>query len=498
MTIWVSIFTIILSLVIYYFNRDLKTTHKFLTGFLILFSLYAITHHLVYFGNNPSLAAIFWNHFSPFWVLAGPLIYFYVKFTIDDKIKWERKHLLHLVPSLVILIGVVPYYLIPFNEKVKILAQIQSDITKMTTFRMNIFVSNFTLLVSRPLIIFIYSCYSGFIVYKKYRFRNLNTSQYKLIFKWLLIVIIISLFSMLNLGAIGVNLILTTANENSKNIIELHRIQAFLFALLPVIIILFPKILYGMPTRFETESTNENIRSNSTFIFKNRIAFDNLSNQIINYINDQSPFVDKGFTIKVISAYLKVPHNHVDYCFNEILKVDFEEFISKKRVEHAQKIVNDPSTRKLSMDKIAELSGFSTRSDFYQACKQHIGMIPVNEEWNEYRAILQNYFDRENSFLQTGFKLKNLSNDTGIPVYILSEFINNIYSMNFNEFLNDKRIEYLKKLLNSSFDHSKYSIDAIGTMIGFQSKSSFFTAVKKNTGLTPSVFISQTKNTHLS
>jgi AraC-like DNA-binding protein len=143
------------------------------------------------------------------------------------------------------------------------------------------------------------------------------------------------------------------------------------------------------------------------------------------------------------------------------------------------------------MDKISDLSGFSSRSDFYKACKQHLGLIPLNEEWHEIILILQNYFDGENSYLQTGFKLEDLSNDTKIPTYILSEFINNFYNMNFNEFINDKRLIYLQKQLQSSFDYHQYSINAIGSMLGFKSKSSFFTAIKKKSGLSPSDFIKQ-------
>jgi AraC-like DNA-binding protein len=50
---------------------------------------------------------------------------------------------------------------------------------------------------------------------------------------------------------------------------------------------------------------------------------------------------------------------------------------------------------------------------------------------------------------------------------------------------------YLQKQLQSSFDYHQYSINAIGSMLGFKSKSSFFTAIKKKSGLSPSDFIKQ-------
>jgi AraC-like DNA-binding protein len=489
MTIWISIFTIILSLITLYFNKGSRKTYGLFTGYLILFSLYAITHYLVFFGRDPNITAIFWNHLSPFWVLAGPLIYFYVKFTINDYSKWKWVDLLHLIPSLIILIGVFPYYFIPFSEKVKIITQIQNNLSQMTTFRMNILLPNFTLLLSRPLIIALYLIYSAFVIYKKFRYGNLNTSQYKLMFKWLLTIIIISFISILNLEAIGVNLVLTTLFNNYRTVVELHIFQVVLFSSLPIAMILFPKIMYGMPSILKHKLENENILSNSTFIFNNQVAFENLSKQIINFINDQCLFLKKDFTINTISTYFKIPQNQIDHCFCNVLKVDFDEFICKKRVEYAQTLVADSTTRKFSMDKISDLSGFSSRSDFYKACKQHLGLIPLNEEWHEILLILQHYFDGGNGYLQTGFKLEDLSNDTKIPAYILSEFINNFYNMNFNEFVNDKRLSYLQKQLQFSFEYQQYSINAIGPMLGFKSKSSFFTAIKKKSGLSPSEFI---------
>jgi AraC-like DNA-binding protein len=96
---------------------------------------------------------------------------------------------------------------------------------------------------------------------------------------------------------------------------------------------------------------------------------------------------------------------------------------------------------------------------------------------------------RENSsFTKSGYKIKDLSNELGLPVYILSSFINQEYAKNFNEFINDFRIEYISNKLKSSPDTANFTLNAIAKSAGFNSRTSFISAVKRKTGKTPSIY----------
>jgi AraC-like DNA-binding protein len=54
---------------------------------------------------------------------------------------------------------------------------------------------------------------------------------------------------------------------------------------------------------------------------------------------------------------------------------------------------------------------------------------------------------------------------------------------------NSYRIEMAKEILNSP-DYNKLTIDAIAEKAGFNSKSPFYIAFKKHTGMTPKVYLS--------
>ncbi|APF17611.1 transcriptional regulator, AraC family [Caldithrix abyssi DSM 13497] len=75
----------------------------------------------------------------------------------------------------------------------------------------------------------------------------------------------------------------------------------------------------------------------------------------------------------------------------------------------------------------------------------------------------------------------------GIHSRYLSQIIHEIYGMNFPQFLNNLRVQEAIRLFQEK-DSQHYSIEGIGKQVGFQSKSTFHTAFKKITGVTPSYF----------
>ncbi len=75
-----------------------------------------------------------------------------------------------------------------------------------------------------------------------------------------------------------------------------------------------------------------------------------------------------------------------------------------------------------------------------------------------------------------------------LPQYIISQFLTNYYSKSFNEFINDFRVEEAIRILNST-EKLKYSIEIVGQICGFNSRSAFYNAFKRCTGLTPRQFL---------
>jgi len=113
------------------------------------------------------------------------------------------------------------------------------------------------------------------------------------------------------------------------------------------------------------------------------------------------------------------------------------------------------------------------------------------ETERSYRTLLESHLSAQQPFLKVGYKISDLSKELEIPTYILSAFINQAFGKNFNEWVNEYRVHYLKGLLLQNPDYRKYTLEALGKLAGFNSRTTFIAAVKKTTRRTPSEFFEQ-------
>ena len=110
------------------------------------------------------------------------------------------------------------------------------------------------------------------------------------------------------------------------------------------------------------------------------------------------------------------------------------------------------------------------------------------EQRASFKQKIDFHFVQNAPFIKEGYSINDLSTELNIPVYLLSTFINEEYKVNFNEWINDFRIDYLSNLLKTSPKHLKFTLESLGNQVGFSSRSAFNSALKKKTGKTPSEF----------
>ncbi|MCA6074476.1 helix-turn-helix domain-containing protein [Fulvivirga sedimenti] len=95
-------------------------------------------------------------------------------------------------------------------------------------------------------------------------------------------------------------------------------------------------------------------------------------------------------------------------------------------------------------------------------------------------------------YKQFDFNLKLLSNELNSNPGYISQTINHGLGIRFNDYINQFRVEEAKRQLRSP-ENKHLTIEAISELCGFKSKSTFFRAFKKETGLTPKQFIQVSK-----
>ncbi|MTH45798.1 helix-turn-helix domain-containing protein [Escherichia alba] len=108
--------------------------------------------------------------------------------------------------------------------------------------------------------------------------------------------------------------------------------------------------------------------------------------------------------------------------------------------------------------------------------------LPASEQVDKVAEFMR----RNQPFLDSTLSLSQLARQIKLSPHDLSAIINNGFQQNFFTFISEYRIEYAKKLLATAED--KRTILDIMYASGFNSKSVFNTAFKKQTGVTPSEY----------
>jgi AraC-like DNA-binding protein len=108
----------------------------------------------------------------------------------------------------------------------------------------------------------------------------------------------------------------------------------------------------------------------------------------------------------------------------------------------------------------------------------------------EYIEKLYRHMDTERPFLNPELTVQDLSKQLNIPRHHLTEILNNDIGKNFFNFINEYRVNEVKKrLLDSKYSH--LTIVAIAFDSGFNSKSTFNSIFKQYTDMTPTKWRSE-------
>lgn len=158
------------------------------------------------------------------------------------------------------------------------------------------------------------------------------------------------------------------------------------------------------------------------------------------------------------------------------------------------------------------LSGFIILIGYYGLNQQEVFIshsTPQNEEVEEgekekYAASrlegeklqqcflkVETFMESEKPYLNPDLTLPKLAEDLKVSTHHLSQVINEKHGSNFFDYINQFRVEEVKKKIVSE-EFKNYSLLGIAMESGFNSKSAFNRVFKKMTSLTPSQFRNST------
>lgn len=108
-------------------------------------------------------------------------------------------------------------------------------------------------------------------------------------------------------------------------------------------------------------------------------------------------------------------------------------------------------------------------------------LIKLNEN-------LIRYMEDEKPYLNPELSLPELADSLNIPRNQLSGVINRFHKINFYEFVNQYRVDEVKRLMNDA-DNKRFKLISLAYDAGFNSKASFYRIFKQLTKMTPTEYL---------
>lgn len=369
---------------------NLRRTNKvniYLFFFLLINNIYALSHFAAIYSGNKYLIAIMLVHFTPFYLLLGPLFYFYVRGLLKDDYRLNKIDYLHFIPALLFFINILPYIFKSWDYKLFYASNVIKDAHNFLNIDY-LFMPTTISFLTRPIIAIIYVIASGVLIFRRALNENYKNIQAKLIFKWL--TFFISISAILYLGFLFFTFssfyIETLKIERKQGDLILYSTILGLL-LLNLSLLLFPNILYGLPQFDYAIVTKQNKlleeqlgiaednkkQSKSFEISIEKLTL--LSLKIEKYIENK-PYLNPEFNLTVMSSDTDIPVHHLSYYFNEYLHVNFNTWKNELKINHVIDLINNGSGEILTLDALAKQAGFGSRTSFFNSFKQKIGVTP--------------------------------------------------------------------------------------------------------------------------
>ncbi|KFC21664.1 helix-turn-helix domain-containing protein [Chryseobacterium sp. FH1] len=179
-------------------------------------------------------------------------------------------------------------------------------------------------------------------------------------------------------------------------------------------------------------------------------------------------------------------------CFLIVLSIFLFNFFEKKKSESIQKQIDFYAKQQEFTRKLNEKETLETPK-IIEKPEPEITKKPLHiskEKENDILARLEE-FEKSEKFLNREMSLAVLAGQMETNTKYLSEIINKYKEKNYNNYINELRINYIAYLLKTEPVYLSYKVSYLAEKAGFSSHSSFATVFKSVTGISPNTYIQQ-------
>ena len=301
-------------------------------------------------------------------LLAMPLFYLYVLSVCysDFKLKW--KHLLHLLPIILVNLVFLPRLYLASDADMKLLS---GDLDHLPE-----------IYLIQILIEFQYVFYivSAFLILKKYReiylenYTNPSTSTYKYLFQMTTVFLIAHCL-------VALKNVLRYSDYRQIFLwlnVVVGSVALFITCWLVMKALNHPELFRGINSKIQL--TKDILPEVEEKTESKKVQDDAISTQILRlkqYMAEREPFLDPSLTIQELANQIDIPVRDLSVLINHHMDQHFFDFVNEYRIQKAMGILKDQFRSQLTVLEILYEVGFNSKSSFNTSFKKHTNLTPT-------------------------------------------------------------------------------------------------------------------------
>lgn len=388
MLAFVSVIALLVSVLLTIFARKSFAGNIYLVGFFAITSLWSVVIYAIFYSGSDTFAALMHGHFQPYLYLPGPFLYLYARSVIRDNARLDWWDILHFIPMIVMLIGIIPYYFVSLEDKIALIQSMDSDYIMVRT-NINFLVPQAIVILIRPMFVFVYSLFALILLLrnKNNLIKNptVKTNHSQRFGVWLTIqVSLVLLFSILFAVISYQQFLFDHPGHLWSDVYRLTTVIQTMYLIMCVSLFFIPEVLYGLP-KDKTMESKENLKlQDQEFVEqiadKGLLLFtDEYIARIHQHIDDaikDNIFLQADFNKSQLSHLTHIPEHHLTYYFNNILNTKFTDWRNDLRIEYAKNMLKTGIAKLHTMESIANMCGYNNQSTFFASFKKVTGITP--------------------------------------------------------------------------------------------------------------------------
>ena len=347
--------------------------HKDLASRILGFSLFTLNYtvFIVFLYESEFILSVpfLFQTAGLFYYLSAPFLFLYVYTALGGRIKFSWILLLHLLPALICLIDLVPFFLSGSLHKHQILEAWFNQKEASTYFMESWLIPANIHYIARNFLALLYA-FSQATILLRYYYKNHNWPEggNKMTLSWLMVLTTLCIITAL--VALAGYIFFSPVNRWVPAIIN---VSIFFFCI--ILLLLFrPQILYGNQfSLLRVAATNREKQ-------RKHILSDKKISQVRTLFQDfieQKHYLKPGIVIREVSDELKIQPYILSAFINDTYNMHFNDLINYLRIQYIMEGLMHKRWDLLTLEAIAENAGFNNRTTFLGAFKKFSGMTPT-------------------------------------------------------------------------------------------------------------------------